>query len=144
MIIAKQFQIRKEFENYLQYWVLQMLKKDQDGIYPEMSTDNIPNESADLGSMYTARIIYGASLGCLKLKTEQFRPLSDMAYDILSEFKNPFGGYFWGRKYNMEWIDDPDNVNMAQAFVLYGLAEYVRLNNSSEVKKLIDEQIDFI
>lgn len=144
MIIAKQFQIRKEFENYLQYWALQMLKRDQDGIYPEMSTDNIPNESADLGSMYTARIIYGASLGCLKLKTDQYRPLSDMAYDLLAEFKNPFGGYFWGRKYNMEWIDDPDNVNMAQAFVLYGLAEYVRLNNSSEVNQLIDEQIAFI
>ena len=44
----------------------------------------------------------------------------------------------------MEWLDDADNVNMAQAFVLYGLAEYARLNDSPEVRKLIDEQVDFI
>lgn len=144
MIKAAQFQIRKEFENYLQYWVQHMFRKDQGGIFPEMSTDNIPNESADMGSMYLARIIYGASLGCLKLKTDQYRPLADMAYEMIAEFKNPLGGYFWGRKYNMEWLDDADNVNMAQAFALYGLAEYVRLNDTSEVNQLIDDQIDFI
>ena len=144
MRIAEQFQISKEFENYLQYWIQHMFRKDQGGIFPEMSTDNIPNESADMGSMYLARIIYGASLGCLKLKTNQYRPLADMAYEMLAEFKNPLGGYFWGRKYNMEWLDDADNVNMAQAFVLYGLAEYVKLNDTPEVNQLIDEQIDFI
>ncbi len=144
MIKAEQFQIRKEFENYLHYWVQHMFRKDQAGIFPEMSTDNIPNESADMGSMYLARIIYGASLGCLRLKTDQYRPLADKAYEMLAEFKNPMGGYFWARKYNMEWLDDADNVNMAQAFVLYGLAEYVRLNDTSEVNQLIDDQIDFI
>ena len=144
MIKTAQFQIRKEFENYLQYWVQHMFRKDQGGIFPEMSIENIPNESADMGSMYLARIIYGASLGCQRLKTDQYRPLADMAYEMLAEFKNPLGGYFWGRKYNMEWLDDADNVNMAQAFALYGLAEYVRLNDTSEVNQLIDDQIDFI
>lgn len=144
MIKTAQFQIRKEFENYLQYWVQHMFRKDQGGIFPEMSIDNIPNESADMGSMYLARIIYGASLGCQRLKTDQYRPLADMAYEMLAEFKNPLGGYFWGRKYNMEWLDDADNVNMAQAFALYGLAEYVRLNDTSEVNQLIDDHIDFI
>ena len=144
MIKDQQIQIRKEFENYLQYWVLHMFRKDQEGVFPEMSMDNVPNETADMGSMYLSRIMYGASLGCLKLKTDQYKPLADMAFDMLTEFKNPLGGYFWGRKYNMEWLDDADNVNMAQAFVLYGLAEYARLNDSPEVRKLIDEQVGFI
>jgi len=144
MIKDQRIQIRKEFENYLQYWVLYMFRKDQEGIFPEMSIDNVPNETADMGSMYLSRIMYGASLGCQMLKTDQYKPLADMAFDMLTEFKNPLGGYFWGRKYNMEWLEDADNVNMAQAFVLYGLAEYSRLNDSTEINNLIDEQIDFI
>jgi mannobiose 2-epimerase len=144
MIEDEQFQIRKEFENYLQYWVLNMFAKDQRGIFPEMSMVNIPNETADMGSMYLGRIIYGASRGCLLLKTDQYKPLADLAFEMLIEFKNPLGGYYWGRKYNMEWLHDADNVNMAQAFVLYGLAEYVRLKNTPQVNQMIDEQIDFI
>lgn len=140
----QQFQIKKEFENYLRYWVLNMFGKDQRGILPEMSTDNVPNVMADMGSMYLARIIYGASRGCSRLKTDRYKPLADAAFEMLAEFKNPLGGYYWGRKYNMEWLDDPDNVNMAQAFVLYGLAEYVRLDDTPLVNQLIDEHIDFI
>ena len=52
MIKNQRIQIRKEFENYLQYWILHMFRKDQEGIFPEMSIDNIPNETADMGSMY--------------------------------------------------------------------------------------------
>ena len=37
MRIAEQFQISKEFENYLQYWIQHMFRKDQGGIFPEMS-----------------------------------------------------------------------------------------------------------
>ena len=67
-----------------------------------------------------------------------------MAFDMLAEFKNPLGGYFWARKYNMEWIHDADNVNMAQAFVFYGLADYAVINDSRMWSKLIDKQMAFI
>jgi len=54
------------------------------------------------------------------------------------------GGYYWGRKYNMEWVHDPENINMAQAFVLYGLIEYASINPSSSLDQLIDDQVKFI
>ncbi len=144
MIQDEQIQLRKEFESYLEYWIQQMFTKDKRGIFPEMSKANIPNETADMGSMYLSRIIYGASRACSLLKTDKYKPLANSAFEMLTEFKNPLGGYFWGRKYNMEWLHDADNVNMAQAFVLHGLAEYARLNDSLEVNQLIDEQLGFI
>jgi len=63
---------------------------------------------------------------------------------MLADLKNPSGGYYWARKYNMEWQHDADNVNMAQAFVLYGLTEYSRINSSPDVVKLVQEQLSFI
>ena len=141
---TESFQLKKEFDNYLQYWVHHMFRENQEGIFPEISMDDIPNDSADMGSMYVARILYGASRGCLNLKTDQYKALADTSFEMLKEFINPVGGYYWSRKYNMEWLEDADNVNMAQAFVLYGLAEYVKLNDSKEVNQLIDKQLLFI
>jgi len=97
-----------------------------------------------MGSMYLSRILYGASLGCKTLETTRYKTLAETSFESLMEFKNPMGGYFWGRKHNMERIHDPENVNMAQAFVLYGLVEYAGLNPSEELDQLIEEQVEFI
>lgn len=137
-------QLRKEFENYLKYWLQYMFNADDRGVFPEISMANIPNKTADLGSMYLSRIIYGASRGAGALNDHQYKPLAEVCFETLMEFKNPLGGYFWGRKHNMEWIHDVDNVNMAQAFVLYGLVEYASLSDSSEIDQLIDQQLDFM
>jgi len=134
----------KAFEDYLDFWAKHMVFGSPKKIYPEISIDNTPNKSALMGSMYLSRILYGASVGCKTLETTKFRTLAETSFESLMEFKNPMGGYFWGRKYNMEWIHDPENVNMAQAFVLYGLVEYAGLNPSEELDQLIEEQLEFI
>ena len=137
-------QLKAEFGKYLEFWMHNMLSEDQEAIFPEISQDMVPNKLADMGSMYLSRIIYGASRACHSLDSISYKVLADKAFDMLSEFKNPSGGYYWARKYNMEWKHDADNVNMAQAFVLYGLAAYSTINSSTEVLKLIEEQLSFI
>ncbi|MGI9533025.1 AGE family epimerase/isomerase [Lutimonas sp.] len=136
--------IEKEFKDYLNFWMEQMLSKDQKEIYPEMSQEFIPNKLADMGAMYLGRILYGASRASRTLKQDSYKGLADAAYALLVDFKNPAGGYYWSRKYNMEWSHDADNVNMAQAFVLYGFAEYMNLHASTEVLKRIEGQLNFI
>lgn len=136
--------LEEEFKNYLDFWMQKMLSKDGKVIFPEMSLQLIPNKMADMGSMYLGRILYGASRASKTLQQESYSQLAEAAYKLLADFKNPAGGYYWSRKYNMEWSHDPDNVNMAQAFVLYGLTEYASAHSSSEVLKLIEEQLNFI
>ncbi|MDN3641768.1 AGE family epimerase/isomerase [Lutimonas halocynthiae] len=140
----KQNQLKTEFESYMGFWINNMLSQDQKIIFPEMSQDTVPNKLADMGSMYLSRIIYGASRAFQSMHNDRYRILADTAFDLLSDFKNPSGGYFWGRKYNMEWKHDADNVNMAQAFVMYGLAEYSKINSSPAVSELLEEQLAFI
>ena len=133
-----------EFKETLKFWLDHMIFGDHDKLYPEISIDNVPDKSAIMGSMYLSRILYGASRACGTLKTKQYKLLADIAFNRLEEFKNPLGGYYWARKYNMEWVHDPENNNMAQAFVLYGLVEYASINPSPGLDLLIRSQADFI
>lgn len=136
--------LEKEFSSYLDFWMQRMLSQKKQEIYPEMSQDLVPNKMADTGAMYLARILYGASRACLTMKDNKFSYLADTAFDLLSDLKNPSGGYYWARKNNMEWNHDAENVNMAQAFVLYGLAAYSRINSSPTILMLLEEQLSFI
>ncbi len=144
MIKDEPFQLGKEFQNYIEYWMQYMFKADQSVIYPEISIQDIPNIKADMGSMYLSRIIFGAAKAGQLLETKRFRPLAIAAREKLKEFKNPSGGYYWARKYNMEWVHDPENVNMGQAFVLYGLASLASIKTSPDLELLIKEQLRFI
>ncbi len=144
MNIESRIQLQAEFKSYLEFWMDSMISNDQNEIFPEISQDAVPNKLADIGSMYLSRIIYGASRACQLMKDDSFKVLADAAYNLLADFKNPSGGYFWARKYNMEWNHDADNTNMAQAFVLYGLVSYSKINSSPLVDELLQEQLEFI
>jgi mannobiose 2-epimerase len=133
-----------EFRDYLEFWSKHMIRVEQDKLYPEISIDNVPNSAALRGSMYLARILYGASKACGTMQTKKYLPLADKALRELAEFRNPKGGYYWARTNNKEWVHDAENVCMAQAFVLYGLVEYAFMNPSPEVEELIKEQFNFI
>lgn len=136
--------LKQEFINYLDFWMDQMIFGSPEKVFPEISIDNIPNKSGLMGSMYLSRILYGASRASESLKIDKYKKLADVAFNGLTDFKNPMGGYYWGRKYNMEWVHDPENINMAQAFVLYGLVEYAHINPSPALNQLIDDQLKFI
>lgn len=136
--------LRSELESVLDYWK-QNVVISEDVIYGEVSCDNIPNIEAELGSMYLARIIYGASAGCKRLNTEKYKFMAEACFRKLQkELKNPAGGYYWAINRKGEPLHDVDNINMAQAFILYGLAEYYSLTSSDEVKKAIHVQVEFL
>lgn len=136
--------LKEEIEEYLNFWMEHMLTPDGQVIYPEIDNSMLVNKTAELGSMYLSRIVYGAVRGGLCMNSEKYSSLAATALKMLEELRNPSGGYYWARKYTMEWIHDPENVNMAQAFALYGLAEYAKGNNSKESRRLVKEQLKFI
>jgi mannobiose 2-epimerase len=94
--------------------------------------------------MYLSRVLYGASTACKVLKTDSFALLADISFKQLKEFNNPKGGYYWAKDASNIPIHDSENVNMAQAFVLYGLVAYADLRPSFDVDKMIEKQTDFI
>jgi mannobiose 2-epimerase len=130
-----------ELKKIMDFWMKHLISKENALIYPECSIDGKPNINSNLGSMYLGRIIYGSSAACRFLNTNNYKVLADLAFKMLYErFRNPAGGFYWARTVTNEVMHDSDNSNMAQAFILYGLAEYAQLTNNpiieAEMKKL--------
>ena len=137
-------QLKTELSGLMGFWQQHMLHPESGRIYPGIPIDQQPLAKADMGSMYLSRVLYGAVRAGQIMGTEAYQPLAETALSMLQEFKNPAGGYFWSRKYNMEWVHDPDNVNMGQAFALYGLISYAQARPNKDLDRAIDLQIDFV
>jgi mannobiose 2-epimerase len=136
--------LNSELDSVLTFWLNNSIS-DKVDIIGEMSINNIPNPAAVKGSMFLARIIYGASAACRHLKTDKYNVLADLAFKILTQdFKNPKGGYVWAKNCENSPIHDSENTNMAQAFILYGLAEYVLLTDDSAAINEMEKQLAFI
>ena len=143
MIVLKD-RLQEELKNNLSFWLSQVVNKDTKRIFPEVSIEGIPNNDAPLGVMYLSRILFGASSAYQLLDNSDYIELADCACTQLLEFSNPKGGYYWAKNTSNKILDDAENTNMAQAFVLYGLLEYVKIKPSSTLDEVIQKQVDFI
>jgi mannobiose 2-epimerase len=141
-------QLRKletELEQILAFWTKNLVFPEQNKIFSECDILGKPNPDASLGSMFLARLIYGASAACRFLNTEKYKPLADWAYQrLIKDYKNPAGGYYWSTTPNGCVEHDEDNINMTQAFILYGLSEYAMLDKNAEVEKELSVHISFL
>lgn len=136
--------LNQELKNNLLFWMNNGIQHDTNRLYTNVSVDGIPDLSAPIGVMYLSRVLYGASTACRVLETESFAVLADVSFKQLKEFYNPKGGFYWAKSLSNIPIHDSENVNMAQAFVLYGLLAYAGLRPSLELDKMIVLQSDFI
>ncbi|MFD1293666.1 AGE family epimerase/isomerase [Lutibacter holmesii] len=144
MMIELQKKLQKELKNNLSFWLNQGVKKDTKHFFSEVSIDGIPNKNAPLGVMYLSRILYGASAAYQLVKDSNYMELATAAFVQLLEFENPVGGYYWAKNTSNKILHDAENINMAQAFVLYGLLEYAKLKPSLQLDEIIKKQVDFI
>ncbi|MBN1186748.1 MAG: AGE family epimerase/isomerase [Bacteroidales bacterium] len=133
--------IKTELTRIMNFWMNHLISETQSSVYPEIDINNSPNTKADMGCLFLGRVMYGASAACRFLNTNEYKILADLAFKTLYEqFKNPAGGFYWSKNMHGEVIHDSDNVNMGQATVLYGLAEYAHLTKNpvveAELKKL--------
>lgn len=137
--------LQNELKKILDFWLHNLISANKTGIYPELSISGKPNPSAELGSMYLSRVIYGSSAACRFFDDTKYKILADLAFKMLYEkFRNPAGGFYWSRDDNNKVLHDSSNANMAQAFVIYGLAEYAHLTKNPIVEGELRKQVLFL
>ena len=136
--------LHQELKTNLSFWLKNALHPNKIDIYAEVSISETPNNLAPLGSMYLSRILYGSSTAFSLLENNPYIELADLSFKQLQEFRNPMGGYYWAKSTSNTFEHDPENVNMAQAFVLYGLVAYASIKNSKEVDTAIENHLNFI
>ena len=137
--------LNSELTSILEFWKQNMISNDNASIIPEYNTKKNTNGDLTSGSMYLSRIIYGVSAACRFQKDTKYKVLADIAFkNLYEQFKNPAGGFYWAKTQNNKVVHDCNNINMAQAFVLYGLSEYYLLTKNPVIESELKKQYQFI
>ena len=133
-----------ELEKNLSFWLHTVSNCKNSTLYPEVAISGVPNPLEITGSMYLARAIYGASSAFEVLKNKNYLQLAHQCFLQLQGFQHPKGGYYWAKNSAGEFIHDAENNCMAQAFVLYGLVAFAKVQPSEELDSAIEKQFSFI
>ena len=133
----KQIQTFTEEEllkNILPYWIKYVPDNQNGGFYGRISNDQIIDQKADKGAILNARILYTFSAAFRIYRNKLYKAMADRAFDyIIQTFLDPqYGGIYWAVDY-LGRPADTKNQFYALAFVIYALAEYYRINQSTGV-----------
>lgn len=135
--------LNRELANILNFWKSHAIQGKR--FATKVSTNGTFSFTEPLGSLYIARVLYGASAAGRYTGDPSYKEIAELAYHTLrNQLSNPNGGYYWAVDENGGIVHDSMHVSFVQAFVLYGLGEYYALTADSEVKKDLFLQIDFI
>lgn len=131
---------RAEAHRILDFWAKTAVDTMNGGFAGRIDAEGVPDFQADKGVILHTRLLWSFAAGARELGDTRYQPLADRAFGYVTEnFIDPkYGGVFWmidaqGRPM------EPRKQIYAQAFAIYALAEYYRLNGAQEA---LDEAIN--
>jgi cellobiose epimerase len=127
----KEFAKKILTENILSYWLEKTVDNENGGFFGRVTDKNIPDTKSDKGLILNARILWTFSCAARILSDDKYKKAADRAYDfILENFYDPiYRGFYWKVDYEGKSIDTKKQI-YAQAFVIYALSEYYKINPS--------------
>lgn len=131
--------------NILSYWIDITVDKANGGFFGKVSEKNIPDTKADKGLILNARILWTFSAAFRKLGDKIYKEMADRAYSyLLQYFYDPiYRGFYWKIDYKGKPVETKKQI-YAQAFVIYALSEYYKINPSQECLEKVVETFNAI
>jgi len=132
MMDAAQF--RKELTgNILPFWMRHTVDRENGGFYGKVTCDGTVIKDAPRSAVINTRILWTFSAAFRALGNPEYREMADWAYRaVLDKFwDKQHSGVYWMIDYRGNPISDRKQI-YAQAFAIYGLAEYFRATGEAE------------
>jgi cellobiose epimerase len=129
--------------NILSFWTDRMVDGDQGGFYGQIDDELVIHKDANKGVILNTRILWTFSAAYLETSEPQYRSIADRAYQYISDhfFDQENGGVYWTLNCNCKPVNTKKQV-YAQAFAIYALSEYHKIDSSSQAlaqaKKLFE------
>lgn len=122
--------------NILLFWINKTIDDENGGFVGFVDAENKIDFRAKKNIILNSRILWTFSASYLFLKNNEYLKLADRAYIYLkNKFKDQkFGGVYWDLDYKGNPINKRKQV-YAQAFTIYALAEYYKINKNEEALK---------
>jgi mannobiose 2-epimerase len=135
----------RELQNILAFWENRMVDERNGGFLGAIDFDGHIIEGAGKGAVLNARILWTFSKAYNTSQEGKYLLLAERAYEYIeSHFWDKMdGGVFWHLSAEGQIRDDRKQT-YAQAFALYGLAEYYKASKSNVVLERCFELFDLL
>jgi cellobiose epimerase len=120
-------------DNILPFWMNRMTDHEQGGYYGEMSSQGVLHPTAEKGGILGSRILWTFSHAYLLYRDPAYLEAAKHAYLFLADhlWDDRHGGTYWSVDYRGAPADTRKLI-YAQAFTIYGLAEYYRASGETD------------
>lgn len=120
--------------NILQFWLDNMQDFEHGGFYGQMKGDGTLVKNANKGGILNARILWSFSAAYRVMRKPEYLEAATRAKDyILCHFiDNVYGGSYWELDCEGNPVDTKKQF-YELGFMLYGLSEYMRITDDTEV-----------
>jgi mannobiose 2-epimerase len=122
---------RELLEHLLPFWATKAVDVSHGGFVGRLDSRGVLDPEAPKGAVLNARILWTFAAAARVLPGEEYRVLADRAYaDFVARFwDDAYGGVYWMLTSHGDVLNAKKQT-YAQAFGLYGLAEYHRMSGS--------------
>jgi cellobiose epimerase len=120
-------------KNILPFWMNRMMDHEQGGYFGEMSSQGVLHPTAEKGGILGSRILWTFSHAYLLYRDPVYLAAARHAYQFLADhlWDERFGGTYWSVDFRGAAADTRKLI-YAQAFTIYGLAEYHRASGEPD------------
>ena len=116
----------------LPFWARYAVDRENGGFYGKIDCDLKIDAQAPRSAVINARILWTYAAAC-RLIDPKYRDMADRAWNYIADkFWDPeYGGIYWTVDYLGRAISDRKQI-YAQAFAIYGMAEYFRATGNAD------------
>lgn len=138
-------ELNSELKNILSYWTNNTLDLEHGGFVGKINHYNKVVSEAPKGIILNSRILWSFSAASNYLKTNEYRTISDRAFNYLNTYfrDHTHKGVFWELDYKGQPINKRKQI-YAQAFTIYALSEYYIFTKNEAAKKWAIEIFELI
>lgn len=131
--------------NILPFWADVALDHERGGVHGRVSDDLLVDDSVERTAVVCARVLWAFAASARILGESGHLATARVAHDYLTTyFLDPVhGGVFWSVDADGRVVDDRKQT-YAQAFAVYGLAEYARASGEEAPLRLARELVELI
>ncbi len=130
-------EVSTELEQLLGWWIRFMVDTTNGGFYGKVNNHNVAFPEAPKGLVLNTRILYTFSSAYSLTANNEYLQMADRAFAYLTNhFKDSkHGGFYWSVNEKGNLLDGKKQV-YGQAFAIYALAEYYKINSDEQVLAL--------
>jgi mannobiose 2-epimerase len=131
--------------NILPFWISHTLDEEHGGFYGALSNELIIDNDQPRSAVLTARILWTYSAAYRLYHDDCYLTMAHRAYDYLTckFWDHHYGGVYWTLDQRGCPINDRKHV-YAQAFAIYGLAEFSRATGEPQSLEIAQHLFDLI